>query len=55
MSVSTYSTFVEYFGVHPYTCVGGWMWYIVLEGPLKPSVPNNSSEYRHPSGRRNCT
>ena len=35
--------------------VGGWMWYIVDVGPVKPSVPKSSSEYRQPSGRRNWT
>lgn len=38
------SVFVEYSVSHPETCVGGWMWYIVLVGPTKPSVPNTSSE-----------
>jgi len=43
-SASTYSTFVEYSVFHPYTCVGGLMWYMVVVGPTKPSVPKTSSE-----------
>jgi hypothetical protein len=54
-SCSTYSVFVEYSVFQPLTCVGGWMWYIVVVGPTKPSVPKTSSEYRAPSGLLNCT
>jgi hypothetical protein len=41
---STYSGLVEYRVFQPLTWVGGWMWYRVLVGPTKPSVPKTSSE-----------
>jgi hypothetical protein len=37
-----------------FTNVGGWQWYIKEYKLLNPSVLTNSSEYKVPSGLRNC-